>query len=244
MRDGETPAGAAQASETLSPEQDATGTGNRAHAGDQACAPRRAPGAGNADVMSGGEVSGDPIAILSGVLFLPSKLALSATASMVQLWLRMIAGMVDRRTGPLPGEPTGTVGAPRGGRQPVAGSAASAHATSSAHRSSADDDRHSLSSAHSLAHVLRCDGDYERARRLDENTLSRRRRVLGDDHPDTLSSAHNLAIDLSALGEHEAAGTLAEVASARRRRVPAALSRRTPHREARIRVRGCRSTDR
>jgi hypothetical protein len=60
-----------------------------------------------------------------------------------------------------------------------------------------------LWSAHNLAHILRSAGDYERARRIDENTLARRQDVLGDDHPDTLSSAHNLAIDLSALGEPE-----------------------------------------
>jgi hypothetical protein len=37
----------------------------------------------------------------------------------------------------------------------------------------------------------------EQARRLDENTLTRRRRrVLGEDHPDTLLSATNLAADL------------------------------------------------
>jgi len=48
-------------------------------------------------------------------------------------------------------------------------------------------------------------GEYRAARALDEDTLTRRRRVLGDDHPDTLISAANLALDLSALGEHRAA---------------------------------------
>ena len=46
-------------------------------------------------------------------------------------------------------------------------------------------------------------GEHEQARALDEDTLTRRRRVLGDDHPDTLTSANNLATDLAALGEHE-----------------------------------------
>jgi hypothetical protein len=46
-------------------------------------------------------------------------------------------------------------------------------------------------------------GQYERARQLGEDTLTRYRRVLGDDHPDTLRSAHNLATvaaDLANLG--------------------------------------------
>ena len=51
-------------------------------------------------------------------------------------------------------------------------------------------------------------GEHERARQLDEDTLTHRRRVLGDDHPDTLASANNLANDLRALGEHERARQL------------------------------------
>ena len=62
-------------------------------------------------------------------------------------------------------------------------------------------------------------GEHEQARDLDEDTLTRRRRVLGDDHPDTLGSANNLAADLSALGEHERARALAEDTLTRRRRV-------------------------
>ena len=47
-------------------------------------------------------------------------------------------------------------------------------------------------------------GDYGAARELDEDTLTRRRRVLGEDHPDTLASGSNLAADLSELGDYEA----------------------------------------
>src|SRR3712207_6054188 len=54
-------------------------------------------------------------------------------------------------------------------------------------------------------------GEHEQARKLDEDTLARRRRVLGDDHPDTLESADNFAVDLHELhepGEHEQARKL------------------------------------
>jgi hypothetical protein len=163
------------------------------------------PVGGTADATSRRERSGDPIAILLGFLSFPSRLAMSAMAGMVQLPVRMIADMADGHPGPRPGESPGTHAANAGGREPAADPPSPVEATSAAPFSSGDDDRHSLSSAHSLAHILRSGGDYERARFLDENILARRRRVLGDDHPDTLSSAHNLAIDLSWLGEHERA---------------------------------------
>jgi hypothetical protein len=51
-------------------------------------------------------------------------------------------------------------------------------------------------------------GHYQQARALDEDTLSRCRRVLGPGHPNTLTSAYNLARDLSALGEHQQASEL------------------------------------
>ncbi|MGH3800279.1 MAG: tetratricopeptide repeat protein, partial [Pseudonocardiaceae bacterium] len=57
-------------------------------------------------------------------------------------------------------------------------------------------------------------GEYETARRLNEDTLARRRRVLGEEHPDTLTSASNLR----ALGQHEAARQLDEDTETRRRR--------------------------
>jgi hypothetical protein len=56
-----------------------------------------------------------------------------------------------------------------------------------------------------LATALRDLGQYEPARRLAEDTLTRMRQVLGDDHPDTLRSAHNLAAVLVNLGEHDQA---------------------------------------
>jgi hypothetical protein len=67
-----------------------------------------------------------------------------------------------------------------------------------------------LVTANNLAVELRLLGQYQRARQLDEDTLTRRRRVLGDDHPDTLLSAHNLLADLRALGEDEEARNLNE----------------------------------
>ena len=48
-------------------------------------------------------------------------------------------------------------------------------------------------SANDLAADLRELGEYQQARDLDEDTLTRRRRVLGEDHPDTLASVDGLA---------------------------------------------------
>jgi hypothetical protein len=62
-----------------------------------------------------------------------------------------------------------------------------------------------LISANVLATVLREWGQYEGARQLAEDTLTRQRRVLGDNHPDTLRSARNLAIALANLSEHDQA---------------------------------------
>jgi hypothetical protein len=65
-------------------------------------------------------------------------------------------------------------------------------------------------SANNLAADLHQLGQYDQARERDEDTLTRRRRVLGDDHPGTLMSASNLADDLRQLGEHERARELDE----------------------------------
>ena len=62
-------------------------------------------------------------------------------------------------------------------------------------------------------------GEYEHARLLDEDTLTRRRRVLGEDHLGTLYSATNLAVDLRRLGQHEQARRLDEDTLTRRRRL-------------------------
>jgi hypothetical protein len=74
-----------------------------------------------------------------------------------------------------------------------------------------------LRSANSLAANLRGLGHYEAARRLDEDVLTRRRRVLGDEHPLTLTSASHLAADLRALGQHDAAHQLDEDTETRHR---------------------------
>ena len=65
-----------------------------------------------------------------------------------------------------------------------------------------------MSSARSLAAHLYALGEYKQARRLDEDTLARSRRVLGDGHPHTLRSASSLAEDLRRLGENDRADRL------------------------------------
>jgi Tetratricopeptide repeat len=62
-----------------------------------------------------------------------------------------------------------------------------------------------LESASSLSVNLFELGQYEPARQLGEDTLTRYRRVLGDDHPETLESAHNLTAVLANPGEHNPA---------------------------------------
>ena len=64
-----------------------------------------------------------------------------------------------------------------------------------------DDDPTTLLAASNLAVSLRALGQYQAARELDEDTLTRKRRMLGEDHPDTQRSARNLAADLRALDE-------------------------------------------
>ena len=67
-----------------------------------------------------------------------------------------------------------------------------------------------LDSAASGAADLRALGEVQAAHDLNQDTLTRRRRVLGDDHPSTLASANSLAADLRARGRRmitpEAAG--------------------------------------
>lgn len=62
-------------------------------------------------------------------------------------------------------------------------------------------------------------GEYEEARRLHEDILSRTRRVLGKDHPNTIIAAHNLAEDLHALGKYEQARRHREIVLTYCRRV-------------------------
>jgi tetratricopeptide (TPR) repeat protein len=82
-----------------------------------------------------------------------------------------------------------------------------------------DDHENTLAVAHYLAWALREMGRYAEARKLDEDTLDRKRRLLGDDHPTTLASANNLAWDLRELGEYQAARELDEDTLDRKRRV-------------------------
>jgi hypothetical protein len=62
-------------------------------------------------------------------------------------------------------------------------------------------------------------GQYQQARQLGEDTLTRCRRVLGDDHPDTLRSAFILATTLQGLGQYQQARQLGEDTLVRWRRV-------------------------
>ena len=59
-----------------------------------------------------------------------------------------------------------------------------------------EDDPDTLTSASQLANDLFGLGDYPQARELQEEVLSRQRRILGDDHPDTLTSASQLGLAL------------------------------------------------
>jgi len=67
---------------------------------------------------------------------------------------------------------------------------------------------HTLASADTLANCLYTLGEYQRARDLGEDTLTRRRRVLGPDHPRTLDTAHNLTLVLRDMGRHRQARKL------------------------------------
>ncbi|WP_184924201.1 FxSxx-COOH system tetratricopeptide repeat protein [Kitasatospora gansuensis] len=59
-----------------------------------------------------------------------------------------------------------------------------------------------------LANVLRAQGDYTRARALDEAVLERQRELLGEGRPETLMTASALAADFRALGRFQAAQDL------------------------------------
>jgi len=82
-----------------------------------------------------------------------------------------------------------------------------------------DDHPDTLTSASNLALNLWYLSEFERARALDEDTLTRRRRVLGEDAPDTLTSASQLANDLLGLGNYRDARELQEQTLSRRRRI-------------------------
>jgi len=80
------------------------------------------------------------------------------------------------------------------------------------------DDPHTLWAANSLARGWSELGQYAKARELDEDTLTRRRRVLGENHLKTLASASNLAADLYELGHVEEARQLDHDTLTRKRR--------------------------
>jgi len=81
------------------------------------------------------------------------------------------------------------------------------------------DDPWTLAAAQAAGTALWKLGRHDEAAQFDEDTLTRRRRVLGEDHPDTLVSANATAIILRQLGRTEAARELDEDTLARRRRV-------------------------
>jgi len=81
------------------------------------------------------------------------------------------------------------------------------------------DDVHTLWIQSVLGYSAREMGRYEEARELDEDNLTRSRRVLGEDRIGTLNAATNLASDLDYLGEFRAARALHEDTLARKRRV-------------------------
>ncbi|MCA1656801.1 MAG: tetratricopeptide repeat protein, partial [Actinobacteria bacterium] len=88
------------------------------------------------------------------------------------------------------------------------------------HRSGLGDDHpDTLVSAYIVAAILWTLGQYEQARQLVDDTVTRQRRILGDDHPDTLRSATTLASTLWAVGHYEQARQLAEDTLIRWRRV-------------------------
>ena len=62
-------------------------------------------------------------------------------------------------------------------------------------------------------------GSYQSARKLEEQVLEARRRVLGQEHPNTLTAMNNLAQTLGAQGDHAAARKLEEQVLEARRRV-------------------------
>jgi bacterioferritin-associated ferredoxin len=70
-----------------------------------------------------------------------------------------------------------------------------------------------------LAQTLGAQGDHGAGRKLEEQVLEARRRVLGEEHPDTLTAMNNLAQTLGAQGDHGAGRKLQEQVLEARRRV-------------------------
>src|SRR5919112_2884826 len=130
------------------------------------------------DDTSRGHVPLDPSALYFEVLLLPSRIALSATACLLDLPNRMLAAAAGgapthpaRRTRPA-SQPAGD------GPPPASGDAGSARPTPAhcaTRPSLGRDDPRALSSAHNLAHIVRSGGDYRRAAPPGQETLARRR---------------------------------------------------------------------
>ncbi|MEV6024359.1 FxSxx-COOH system tetratricopeptide repeat protein [Streptomyces sp. NPDC052036] len=80
-----------------------------------------------------------------------------------------------------------------------------------------EDHEDTLSSAQYLGHAMSDLGEYGEARRLQEDTLERRRTVLGENHPDTLHSANDLAVTLANFGQYAEARRMSEDVLERRR---------------------------
>jgi hypothetical protein len=79
------------------------------------------------------------------------------------------------------------------------------------------DDDSALAITHNLAAVYSQLGYAQRSHDLDQDSLSRERRLRGDDHPDTTVTMGRLALDLHRLGMFEQALDLNEEALARHR---------------------------
>ncbi|MDQ3764732.1 MAG: FxSxx-COOH system tetratricopeptide repeat protein, partial [Actinomycetota bacterium] len=82
-----------------------------------------------------------------------------------------------------------------------------------------EDHPDTLESTGRLSSALWALAQYEPARQLGEDTLTRCRRVLGDDHPHTLRMAYFLVVVLWELGQYERACQLGEDTLTRLRRV-------------------------
>ena len=63
---------------------------------------------------------------------------------------------------------------------------------------------------HNLARTLSAQGNFRRAREMQEDVLTASRRVLDAEHPDILMAMHNLASTLSAQGDFQRARELEE----------------------------------
>jgi len=81
------------------------------------------------------------------------------------------------------------------------------------------DDPEVLSLSGRLARLLKDQGDFSAARRIQEAVLESRSRAMGDEHPDTLASMNNLASTLWAQGDYAGSRRLDERALEVRTRV-------------------------